>query len=161
MCPSLEIRDWELAVPLFQSNKYAANEVLLYAGQICRYIYFLETGLVRCHAFADGRTLWCEFEGAFVFVPQSFFLQTPSHEVLSFIEPSVVYALHYKDLQQLYAKNMRWAQWGVKFMEREYLKIETIYQPYFIWMIPNATRRLFLPVPMPHNVYLCSTSLRS
>ena len=111
-----------------QRQHYPAKAVLVGPGQVCRALYFLEKGLVRCHRFEDDRTLWCEFEENFAFIPASFFAQTPAREVLSCLEPSTILSISYQHLQELYAHNHRWAQWGVQFMEQQYLKIEYIYQ---------------------------------
>jgi CRP/FNR family transcriptional regulator, anaerobic regulatory protein len=123
--------DLAQASRLFQKLEFEANEVLLQAGQVCRHLYFLDEGLIRCHAFADDRTLWCEFENTFFMSPRSFFQEVPSREILTFLEPSRVYAIHYHDLNELYRTNPRWAVWGIRFMEREYQKLESIYQLLF------------------------------
>lgn len=131
LAPELTQDDLAQGRALFQRHDYAANETVLQAGQICRHLYFLEKGLVRCHAFADDRTLWCEFENTFFMSPRSFFQQVPSTESLTFLEPSRAYTIHYQDLNQLYQQNPRWARWGIRFMETEYLKLESIYQLLF------------------------------
>ncbi|WP_224995214.1 Crp/Fnr family transcriptional regulator [Cesiribacter sp. SM1] len=119
-------------------KEYKARDVLLYSGEVCQHLFFLKRGLVRCHSFEDDRTLWCEFENTFFTSPRSFYQQCPSSETLSFLEPSLVYSLSHTNLMMLYHKSHRWALWGVKFMEAEYLKLESIYQSLFY---EDATER--------------------
>ncbi|GAB3264492.1 Crp/Fnr family transcriptional regulator [Larkinella harenae] len=128
LLPDLTEEDLSVGQALFTAHAYKAGETLLQRGQICRSLFFLEEGLVRCHAFEDDRTLWCEFENTFFLSPRSFFQQIPSREVLTFLEPSRVYAISHQDLNRLYRTNPRWALWGIRFMEAEYLKLESIYQ---------------------------------
>ena len=113
---------------LLTKQAFEKDEQLLSKGHICRNLYFLESGLVRCHTFEEDRMLWCEFEGSFFTSMSSFVGQTPARECLTFIEPSVVYAISHKNLSDLYQRSHAWANWGRSFAEQWYTAIEALYQ---------------------------------
>ena len=130
--------DLALIQPILTRHEYSANYQLLPPGHTCRFLFFLEKGLIRCHTFEDDRTLWYEFEGSFFTSYASFASQRPTTDCLTLLEPSVVYALHYDHLNQLYQQSHAWANWGRAFIEHWYLSIENLYQSL---LYKNASER--------------------
>lgn len=120
--------DLDLVRPLVKRYDRKLGYQLLQQGHVCKNLYFLEKGAVRCHTFEDDRTLWYEFEGSFFTNYASFSDQTAARDCLTLLEPSVLYAIHHNDLHQLYQQNHAWANWGRLFIERWYLTIERLYQ---------------------------------
>ena len=117
----------ETARDYFTPFNFKKGQLILRKGQVCQHLYFLQKGLVRCFIPGEERTLWCEFENNFFFIPQSFFHQLPATESLVCLELSEGVRISYIHLEKLYRENHQWAQWGLAFMKDQYLKIETIY----------------------------------
>lgn len=79
------------------------NQLFLREGQVCRYIGFVETGMVRLFYNKRKRDLTEHFayeNGVFISL-ESFFRQTPSRLIVEALEPTVVYGLPYNSLQAL------------------------------------------------------------
>lgn len=112
---------------VLQSNSFPAGHRLLVAGQVCRHLYFLESGLVWCHSRAD-QTYWYEFEGSFFTSLKSFYEQTPARECLTLTEASVVWQVSHPDLTALLESSLPWARWGVRFYQQELVRIDGYYQ---------------------------------
>lgn len=117
----------ETAKGYFTSFDFKKGQLILRKGQVCQHLYFLQKGLIRCFIPDDQRTLWCEFENNFFFVPHSFFNQLPTTESLICLEDCEGVRISYTHLEKLFRENHQWAQWGIGFMKEQYLKIETIY----------------------------------
>jgi CRP/FNR family transcriptional regulator, anaerobic regulatory protein len=80
------------------------KEFLLQAGQVCRHIYFIKRGLLRCYYMQDGHEVCSKFlkEGDIIVSASSFFLQRESHESIQAIENSVLWYICYDELQYIY-----------------------------------------------------------
>lgn len=80
------------------------KDMLLRAGHICRNIYFIEEGLLRCY-YSVGDTevsSWFMKEGDVMVSIESFFQQKPSYESIQALEDCFLYYIEYKELQLLY-----------------------------------------------------------
>lgn len=124
--------------PFLTRHEYQVGHQLLVPGQVCRQLFFLEQGLVRCYTFEEDRTLWYEFEGSFFTHYASFSSQAPAKEGLTLLESSTVYAIRRQHLYQLYEQSHAWANWGRAFMEYWYLVIEDLYHSL---LYKNASER--------------------
>lgn len=125
--PQLSTADLSVATDYFSPFTFSKGQVVLRKGQVCQHLFFLQSGLVRCFLPDEERTLWCEFENNFFFIPHSFFNQLPAKESLICLEPCTGIRISYNNLEKLYKENHQWAQWGIQFMKQQYLKIEYIY----------------------------------
>ena len=45
---------WQSVEQLFVRREYKKNEIILQVGNVCRYFYFLESGLIRFYYIVDG-----------------------------------------------------------------------------------------------------------
>jgi CRP-like cAMP-binding protein len=112
---------------VLKKSTFPAGHRLLEAGHVCRHLYFLESGLVRCHSMA-GQTYWYEFEGSFFTSLRSFYDQVPARECLTLTEPSVLYQITHIDLIALLESSLLWARWGVTFYQQELVRLDSYYQ---------------------------------
>lgn len=89
---------------LFHQRTYAKGEHLLQDGEICRYVTFIDTGLVRYYSVADGeeRTTYFNKEGEFVCNYPSFLTQIPGYVNIQALEDTTVWVINYHDLQLFY-----------------------------------------------------------
>jgi len=79
----------------FKRDEYALRE-----GQICRYIYFIETGLVRHYHWIGDREVTTFFlcENDIFISVESFFQQIPSHESIVMLEDTVCWGISFEQL---------------------------------------------------------------
>ena len=87
-----------------EKTELPKRHILLKKGKICNHLYFLEKGLVRNYFEEDDKELTNDItvDGAFVTSFSSFITQAPSVETIELLEDSILYAIHYDDLQHLY-----------------------------------------------------------
>lgn len=115
----------------FQSTPINKGDFLIREGQICRYLYFIESGTLRNFYLKDGReiNLWFFFPNDFMTVFNSFYRQTPSAENLQALENGVVYYTTYNRLHDLQTQHHHWAlianyftrQYAVRQKDRIYM----------------------------------------
>lgn len=91
---------------LFKPLELKSGEYFLEEGQLCRYIGFIEDGLVRYHMNDNGnqKTLYFNKEGEFVSNYQSFLPHEPSNTSIQAIEETTLQVISYENLQLLYSK---------------------------------------------------------
>jgi CRP/FNR family transcriptional regulator, anaerobic regulatory protein len=77
---------------------------VLRQGHICKNIYFVEKGLLRCYYEKDGKEVssWFMKEGDVIVSVISFFNQIESAENIQTLEDSILYYVDYVELQFLY-----------------------------------------------------------
>lgn len=90
---------------LFKPLQVRSGEYFLEEGQLCRYVGFIEQGLVRYYMNDNGseKTLYFNKEGEFVSNYQSFIPRQPSNTSIQAIEDTTLQVISYADLQRLYA----------------------------------------------------------
>lgn len=97
----------ELKAYLFQhlkTQELPKKTMLLKAGHICRNVYFIEKGLLRCfyHKGDAEVSSWFMKEGDFIISIESFYQQKESYESIQTLEDSVLHIMGYKELQAAY-----------------------------------------------------------
>ncbi|MBV8391371.1 MAG: Crp/Fnr family transcriptional regulator, partial [Mucilaginibacter sp.] len=109
----LSAADEEIVRRLFHKKTFKKGEHLLQAGNICRYVIFIETGLVRYYYNTDGeeRTNYFNKEGEFVCDYKSFMPQVPTYVNIQALEDTVIWVISFNDIQQLYKE----VQYGERF----------------------------------------------
>jgi len=93
---------------LFKPLELKSGDYFVEEGELCRYVGFIESGLVRYHMNDDGnqKTLYFNKEGEFVCNYQSFLPKAPSNTSIQAIEDTRMQVITYDNLQRLY-KNVR------------------------------------------------------
>jgi CRP-like cAMP-binding protein len=80
------------------------KEYLLQEGEICRHVYFIQKGLLRCYSL-QGATEVCSWfmkEKDICLSVQSFFRQGISRENIQALERTELYYITYEELQHIY-----------------------------------------------------------
>jgi CRP-like cAMP-binding protein len=87
-------------------TKKQKNEFLLFEGEICRYAWYLQKGLVRCYYNREERevTTWFLEEDHAVVLFKSLFGQKKSLFNIQALENCELYSIHYQDIQALFRK---------------------------------------------------------
>lgn len=96
--------DLSLLCSKFRVKTTARNEMLLYAGDICPYIYFVNSGCLRVFLLDTKGKEYTRFiitENRFGTAFPSFTLQEPSLASIQSLEPSEVLYIHFRDYQSL------------------------------------------------------------
>lgn len=98
-----------LLLSKFKRVNVKKNTVLLNAGEICQYAYFISKGCLRTY-FIDGKgeekTRYIAFETKFVSAFASFITQEPSAECVQALEDSVLLRIRQADFYQLVDTNI-------------------------------------------------------
>src|ERR1700733_3681679 len=80
------------------------KEFLLKAGQVCRNIYFISKGIVRCYYIKDEAEVcsWFMKEMDVVISIESFYRQVPANEFVQALEETELHYISYEELQYIY-----------------------------------------------------------
>src|SRR5882724_5595516 len=86
---------------------FLKGHVLVKRDSICNYIYFIDSGLTRTYYLKDGKdvTDWISDENSFACSIISFITRKPDRRIIELLEPSVLFALHYDNLESLCSKH--------------------------------------------------------
>jgi len=99
----LTTRDWELIENSFDRKEIMKDELILSEGEICRYFYFLEMGLVRFFIHHEGEDLTTYFVDApYCFTAkESFHEKVPSKENIQALSKCVIWRTTLEKIQVL------------------------------------------------------------
>lgn len=88
--------------------KYAKGDLILKEGEICENILYIQKGLVRQFYFKNGKELTehLAVEGGIVMCIESLFKEEPTHLQVEALEPTLVYALPKRNLEQVALHNV-------------------------------------------------------
>lgn len=89
-----------------QKKEYPKGHILVYAGEGCRSVYYIEKGLSRTIYFHDGKEITEEFnaENSFACSINSYLTQHPDNRQIELLERSVIWSIPYVELEKLYLK---------------------------------------------------------
>lgn len=97
--------EMDLLVSTWRKELLPKSHVILPQGGVCKHIYFVGQGSIRCFELKDGKevTEWIAIDDALFYPPISLFQQRPSRLCIQTVEPTVLYSIHVDDLEQLCA----------------------------------------------------------
>ncbi|PST85310.1 Crp/Fnr family transcriptional regulator [Pedobacter yulinensis] len=100
--------------------------LLIEAGKVEQYLYFIETGLARAYVNGENQqiNIWFGKEGDVMLSFNSYIYRKPGYENIELLEDAVLYRLNHHQLQNLYRNDLEIANWGRKFAEKELVKTE-------------------------------------
>ena len=109
LCQFTPLSDESQRALIGVANRLTLNKghILVQANTISESIYFIETGLARTYYYKDGRdvTDWLSAEHQFAGSIVSFLSRQPDRRIVQLLEPSVVWSVPYRSLEELYAKH--------------------------------------------------------
>jgi CRP-like cAMP-binding protein len=110
---------------LFHRKFFKKGEHLLTAGEVCRYILFIESGLVRYYINNDGteQTHYFNREGEFVCDYMSFLPQGPSNVNIQALEDTFVYQISAGGIQQFYREVANGEKFGRVAIEHVFVNV--------------------------------------
>ena len=151
--------DWHTIGSLFEKKEFKKNEIILEAGNVCRYFYFLEKGLIRFYNFVDGDELTRTFTIApYCFTSRiSFRKQTASNEGIQALEKTVVWRIsfgQYKTLEKINSWNIfmrKLLNEIQEFSESFYLDIRTMSaEDRYKKILEGYPEELIRKIPLKH-----------
>ncbi len=92
---------------LFIKREYSAGAVVLGEGEVCRSMWYIESGLVSLWARGldnENKIFVFREEGYFISDIDSFLKGKPAQRELITVEASTLYSISYDNLQQLYLR---------------------------------------------------------
>lgn len=106
-------------------KKLKKGTILLKEGGICQYIYFLKKGFARGFFYQNGKdiTSWFALENDIATSLYSLITQKQSFESIEILEESILYAISYENLQQLYQLFPEFNLVGRQFVEKYYVEL--------------------------------------
>ncbi|MBX3242387.1 MAG: Crp/Fnr family transcriptional regulator [Chitinophagaceae bacterium] len=106
--------------------KVGKGELLLHAGNICRYIYFIEKGALRgfIREGTKNITTWISVENEMVTSIYSLDMEVPALENIEAIENCSLFVLKSTDVKQLYVKYPSFNTVGRKILQQYYRDAE-------------------------------------
>lgn len=116
----------EHLVSILQVKEINKKDFVLKAGHICRHIYFVSKGILRCYYIKDNTEVcsWFMKEGEVITSVESFFMQTPSYEYIQALEDCELHYISYDDLQFIYKNFPEFNYTGRALAERYYVLSE-------------------------------------
>jgi CRP-like cAMP-binding protein len=101
---SLTTEEWTKIFKCFEKRIIEKDEVILEEGKVCRYLYFVETGLFRFYITKNGNDITKFFtEAPYLFTSQaSFNSEKPAMENIQAIEKSVIWQISYNQANELF-----------------------------------------------------------
>ena len=85
-----------------KTRVFKKREIILRKGQVCRYIYFIESGIVR--HFVDGKshdiTTWLLKDDNICISIKSFFNQVPAYDSIQALTAATVWYITFDELEE-------------------------------------------------------------
>lgn len=107
---------------VMQSMEFPKKHILLKKGKVCNYLYFIQKGLARNYFEEENKELTNDIvlEGEILVSFSSFISRKPSIETIELLEDSILLAIHYDDLQNLYQQFPTMERFGRMIAEHHY-----------------------------------------
>jgi CRP-like cAMP-binding protein len=112
--------EWEAFARAVQFKRLKKKDLLLEEGQVCRFIAFLNSGVLREYSYQNGKETTVDFvdENQFTSDYQSFILQIPSKQYLEALTDVDLLILKKEAINSLYDKYKIWERFGRLIIER-------------------------------------------
>ena len=94
----------EILVPM----KFAKGARILDEGEVCQSIYWIVKGLVRQFYFKNGKELteYMATENTICMSIESLFHETPSHQIIQALEPTIIFGIPMHELEAAAIKSV-------------------------------------------------------
>ncbi|OKY97403.1 MAG: cyclic nucleotide-binding protein [Bacteroidales bacterium 43_36] len=146
--------DLDSLASIIESSKAAKGKLLLDNGQISKYLYYVESGLLRQFYYKNKRDITEHFscEGNIVICIASTFQREPTRLLIEALEPTVYHRISFSEfsdllktslaINRLYQKILEWAlmlsqekadSWRFESARKRYLRFQQEY--------PEAAKR--------------------
>ncbi|WP_333863743.1 Crp/Fnr family transcriptional regulator [Sphingobacterium sp.] len=121
---SIDEGEKEFVAELFHEKKFVKGEYFLKEGDVCRYVGFMISGVMRYYINDDGeeKTYGFAKESDFVCNNESFLPQQPSRQIIQALEDCTLLVIGYNDLQKFYTSLKNGERFGRMVIEQVFVK---------------------------------------
>ena len=135
-----------------RTAKLSKRNFLLKAGHICRNIYFVNKGMLRCFYRREENEICSSFmkEGDLIISAKSFFTQQPACDYIQALEDSELVYISYNELQSIYRNFPEFNLIARKLFEKYYILSEQ--RSYILRMQRSYERYSFLMSSYPEII---------
>ncbi len=130
---NLEYQNFELDLQLeiasyFVPLAFHKNEFILEKGQVCKGIYYIETGLCRSYLVSNGKEYTTSFglDQNIICSPISYLKQLPSEEYIQALDKTQCFFLAYESIQLLLAKYFVFNDYVRRLYEKLFIEAENL-----------------------------------
>jgi len=118
--------EWKAFADILQDKTLKKKDLLLEGGQICNFIGFLNSGVIREYAFENGKESTVDFvtENQFVVDFQSFIRGLPSRQYLEALTDVNMVVFKKDAINALYDKYKIWERFGRLIIEQVFCSME-------------------------------------
>ena len=146
---------------IINARTFQKKEFVLEAGEVCRHIYFIRRGLLRCYYESDGEeiTEWIFGEKKTVVAIHSFYEEETSFEFIHALEETHVFYISHDELMDVYLQFPEFCFVGLKltieyliFWSMQFINFRrlTARERFNILMNSEKDRWMFNAVPLKH-----------
>jgi len=123
MSLSSDLKD-DLSAKVF-IKKQKKGDILISQDSVCNQLFFIRKGFLRGFNYHNGKeiTSWFGFENDFATSIYSFVSRKPGYENIQVIENSILYAITYDDLNNIYHKHPEFNYVGRLLTEKYYIDL--------------------------------------
>lgn len=125
LVPQITQNEWEALEKCLIVRHLKKGEFLVKAGQICKYVSFINSGLVRLFYSIDGKDISIGFaqQGDYTSEYESFLTRKPAAQNIEALTDVEVIDLGYDDMQRLYKAYPAFQEFGRKISEMLFIML--------------------------------------
>ena len=119
LVPQLTQSEWEALENCLSIRHFKKGDFLVKAGQICKHVSFINSGLVRLYYSVDGKDISIGFaqQGDYTSEYESFLTRKAAAQNIEALTETEVIDLGYDDMQRLYKAHPVFQEFGRKISE--------------------------------------------
>ena len=118
--------EWEAFIQIIKFKKLKKKDLLLEEGQVCNFIAFINSGILREYSFQNDKETTVDFvsENQFTSDYQSFIMEVPSMQYLEALTDVELLILKKNDINALYDQYKIWERFGRLIIENVFCSAE-------------------------------------
>jgi len=118
--------EWEAFTQIIKIKKLKKKDLLLEEGQVCNFIAFINSGILREYSFQNDKETTVDFvsENQFTSDYQSFIMEVPSMQYLEALTDVELLILKKNDINALYDQYKIWERFGRLIIENVFCSAE-------------------------------------
>lgn len=125
LVPQITESEWEAFEKCLVVRQLKKGEFLVRAGQVCKYVSFINSGLVRLYYSIEGKDISTGFakKGDYTSEYESFLTRRPAAQNIEALTEVEVIELGYDDMQRMYKSYPVFQEFGRKISEMLFIML--------------------------------------
>lgn len=118
-------QEWKNLESRLTIHQYKKGEKLTDVGEVCNYVYYIDSGLVKMSSMLEDKESIFSFgsDNCYISAYDSFLTRKPAYYSIEAIEDTTAIQLHYDDLQELYELMPLAQKFGRLIAEQVYIEV--------------------------------------